>query len=74
VAQVEREYIKITQHEEITREKHKLIERLKQELENKEMEYRQDINNKLRNLDHRLKEELEEKEKLFKSILIIRGE
>ena len=65
--QVEREYIKITQHEEILREKHKLIERLKQELENKEKEYRQDLNSKLKNLDYRLREESEEQERTFKS-------
>jgi len=49
------------------REKHKLIERLKQELENKEKEFRQDLNHKLKNLDHRFREELDDQERIFKS-------
>ena len=66
--QMEREYIKVTQHEDILHEKNKLIERLKQELNNKDVDHRQDLSNKLKNLDNRLREELDEKERVFKSI------
>lgn len=66
IIQVERDYIKVAQHEEIIHEKDKLIDRLKQELNNKDLDHRQETNVKLRGLESRLREDIEDKERVIK--------
>lgn len=66
IIQVERDYIKVSQHDEILQEKDKLIDRLKQELNNKELEHRQETTGKMRSLENRLRDEIEDKEKVIK--------
>ena len=66
IVQMERDYIKVAQHDEIMQEKNKLVERLKQELSNKDHDHKQEISSKLRNLENRLRDEAEEAERAFK--------
>lgn len=72
IIQIEREYIKISQHEEILIEKDKLVERFKQEIGNAEAHHRQELGLKLKGLEGRMRDEIEEKERTFKGTLFLK--
>ena len=59
IMQLDNDYIKISQHQEIVYEKQALIEKLKQELINKENENKQELNYKLKGLEERKIKEYE---------------
>ena len=69
--QLEREYVKTTYHEQIVGEKDILVEKLRNEMANREAEYKQEIAHKLRVQEEKLGEDFNFQEKKLKSTLII---
>ena len=64
--QLQKDYIKISQHQEILYEKQTLIEKLKQELFNKDNEHKQELNYKLKNFEERKMKDYEVAQLNFK--------
>jgi hypothetical protein len=67
IIQLERDYIKTAYHQQIVNEKDMLIEKLKHELGNRELESKQELSSKLRNLEDKLNEDFSFAEKKMRS-------
>jgi hypothetical protein len=65
--QLEKEYVKVSFHEEVVEEKDSIIEKLKQEISNRDNENRQEMANRLKNLEEKLTEDFNLTERKLKS-------
>ncbi len=65
--QLEKEYIKLTLHDEVVQEKQSLIEKLKQEISKREIDYKHELMVKLKSQEERLNEEFGHTQRSLKS-------
>ena len=65
--QLEKDYIKLSLHDEVVQEKQILIDKLKQEISKREVDYKHELSMKLKSLEERLHEEFGHTQRSLKS-------